>query len=108
MDMYFFFFIKLQGIHLDPSIYLMNDENKSSTTNQGKEGEKTEGKIKNGSSADNHSTAASVSQDNDNSGNQIARSDEVASGVDMVSVALENVNISSSGPECQGENCCFL
>ncbi|XP_047951785.1 uncharacterized protein LOC125197123 [Salvia hispanica] len=94
--------IIIEGIHLDPSIYLMNDENKSSTTNQGKEGEKTEGKIKNGSSADNHSTAASVSQDNDNSGNQIARSDEVASGVDMVSGALENVNISSSGPECQG------
>ncbi|KAG6424907.1 hypothetical protein SASPL_115330 [Salvia splendens] len=94
--------IIIEGIHLDPSIYLMNDENKSSTTNQGKEGEKDEGKIKNGSSAENHSTAASVNQDNDNSGTQIARSDEVALSVDMVSGALENVNISSSGPECQG------
>ncbi|XP_042064942.1 uncharacterized protein LOC121808484 [Salvia splendens] len=93
--------IIIEGIHLDPSIYLMNDENKSSTTNQGKEGEKAAEKIKNGSSAENHSTAVSVNQDNDNSGTQIARSEEVASGVDMVSGALENVNLSSSAPECQ-------
>ncbi|KAL1564443.1 hypothetical protein AAHA92_06787 [Salvia divinorum] len=94
--------IIIEGIHLDPSIYLMNDENKSSNSNLGKEGEKAAGKIKNGTSDENHSTAASVNQDNDNSGTQIARSEEVASGIDMVSGALENVNISSSTPECQG------
>ncbi|XP_057765989.1 uncharacterized protein LOC130986564 [Salvia miltiorrhiza] len=89
--------IIIEGIHLDPSIYLMDDENKLSTTSQAKDGEKASGQIKNGSSAEKRST------NNDNSGTQIARSDEVTSGVDMVSGAMEHVNISSSAPECQGK-----
>lgn len=81
----------------------MDDENKLSTTSQAKDGEKAPGKTKNGNSAENNSTAARVNQDNNNSGTQIARSEEIASGVDMVSGALEQASISSSAPERQGE-----
>lgn len=81
---------------MDPSIYLMDDENKLSATFQAKDGEKGSGKNKNGSPAENSSTAACANQDSDNSGTQIARSEETASGVDMVSGALEHVNISGS------------
>ncbi|KAH6778831.1 P-loop containing nucleoside triphosphate hydrolases superfamily protein, partial [Perilla frutescens var. hirtella] len=95
--------IIIEGIHLDPSIYLMDDENKLSITSQAKVGEKGSGKNKNGSSAENSSTAACTNQENDNSGNQIARSEETASDVDLVSDALEHVNISGSAPDYKGE-----
>ncbi|KAH6816922.1 P-loop containing nucleoside triphosphate hydrolases superfamily protein, partial [Perilla frutescens var. hirtella] len=95
--------IIIEGIHLDPSIYLMDDENKLSITSQAKVGEKGSGKNKNGSSAENSSTAACTNQENDNSGNQIARSEETASDVDLVSGALEHVNISGSAPDYKGE-----
>ncbi|KAH6788452.1 P-loop containing nucleoside triphosphate hydrolases superfamily protein, partial [Perilla frutescens var. frutescens] len=95
--------IIIEGIHLDPSIYLMDDENKLSITSQAKVGEKGSGKNKNGSSAENSSTAACTNQEKDNSGNQIARSEETASDVDLVSGALEHVNISGSAPDYKGE-----
>lgn len=84
----------------------MDDENKLSNTSQPKDGEKGSGKNKNGSSAENKSTEACVNQDNDN--NRIARSEETVSGVDVVSGALEHVNINSGPPECEGKSCCFL
>ncbi|KAI3458310.1 hypothetical protein Pfo_014973 [Paulownia fortunei] len=96
--------IIIEGIHLDPSIYLMDDENKLSTTSPAKDEEKCLGKNKNGSSAENNCTAPCANQDNDSSCTQIASSGGTISGVDMVLGALKSVDIGGSvPPDCEGE-----
>ncbi|KAL8557401.1 hypothetical protein ACS0TY_004726 [Phlomoides rotata] len=95
--------IIIEGIHLDPSIYLMDDEKKSPATIPAKEEEKSSGKSKNENSAETNSTVPCANHGNENSSTQIARSGETMSDVDMVSGALERVDIGSGAPDCKGE-----
>ncbi|KAG8381532.1 hypothetical protein BUALT_Bualt06G0131500 [Buddleja alternifolia] len=90
--------IIIEGIHLDPSIYLMDDEKKSSSSLPSKDEEKN----KNGSPAEKNSTASSGNQDNENLSAQ-TRSEEIVAGVDMVSDGLKSVDISASVPDHKGE-----
>ncbi|XP_011076381.1 uncharacterized protein LOC105160615 [Sesamum indicum] len=94
--------IIIEGIHLDPSIYLMDDENKSSSTLPAKDGEKCLEKNKNGSSAEN-SAAPCGKQDSGNFCNQSARSAETISGADTVSGALKSMEIGGGKSVCKGE-----
>ncbi|KAK4431659.1 F-box protein [Sesamum alatum] len=94
--------IIIEGIHLDPSIYLMDDENKSSSTLPAKDEEKCLEKNKNGSSAENFA-APCGNEDTGNLCNQTARSGETVSGADMVSDALKSMEIGGSKPVCTGE-----
>ncbi|PIN21817.1 hypothetical protein CDL12_05478 [Handroanthus impetiginosus] len=95
--------IIIEGIHLDPSIYLMDAENKSSTTLRAKDEEKSSGRNKNGSSAENDFTAQCANQDNDNVCTQTGRSGETTSGVDMASDGLGSVDISGSTTDSKGD-----
>ncbi|KAL8049888.1 hypothetical protein ABFX02_06G048300 [Erythranthe guttata] len=108
--------IIIEGIHLDPSIYLMDDENKSSTNlpakdeekcsakDKARDEEKCSGKVKNGSSTENSCTAPSAAnQNNDNISTQGARSGKAISGVDTVSGALKSLSVGGSIPDSKGE-----
>ncbi|GFQ04706.1 2-phosphoglycerate kinase [Phtheirospermum japonicum] len=86
--------IIIEGIHLDPSIYLMDDESKLSTTAPAKEEEKCSVKNKIGSSVENDSTAPCTNQD---------RPDEAISGVDFVLADLKSVDIGDGIPDSKGE-----
>ncbi|KAL3647504.1 hypothetical protein CASFOL_008472 [Castilleja foliolosa] len=77
--------IIIEGIHLDPSIYLMDDESKLSTTAPAKEEEKCLGKNKNGSSVENDSTALCANPDRPEG--------EATSGVDFVLADLKSMDI---------------
>ncbi|KAL0292333.1 UNVERIFIED_CONTAM: hypothetical protein Scaly_2594700 [Sesamum calycinum] len=94
--------IIIEGIHLDPSIYLMDEENKSSSTLPAKDGEKCLEKNKNGSSAEN-SAAPCGNHDTGNFCNQSAGSGETISGADMVSGALKSMEIGGGKPVSKGE-----
>ncbi|KAL0298381.1 UNVERIFIED_CONTAM: hypothetical protein Sradi_6497900 [Sesamum radiatum] len=93
--------IIIEGIHLDPSIYLMDEENKSSSTLPAKDGEKCLEKNKNGSSAEN-SAAPCGNHDTGNFCNQSAGSGETISGADMVSGALKSMEIGGGKPVSKG------
>ncbi|GER35075.1 P-loop containing nucleoside triphosphatehydrolases superfamily protein [Striga asiatica] len=97
-------FASASGIHLDPSIYLMDEENKSSTTTQAKEEEKSPGKKINGSSVENdRPPPCATNQDSESSCPQIASSGETLSGVDFVSSDLKSMEFGDRKPECKGE-----
>ncbi|KAL3837885.1 hypothetical protein ACJIZ3_022476 [Penstemon smallii] len=79
--------IIIEGVHLDPCIYLMDNENKLSTTLPPKDEEKYLENNKNGSSA----------------GNQIAKSGETTYSVNEISSAVKSVDISNTLPDNKGE-----
>ncbi|KAL6530277.1 hypothetical protein OROHE_014630 [Orobanche hederae] len=91
------------GIHLDPSIYLMDDENKLSTSTPAKEEEKYLRKNKNGSSVENDCTAPCTNQDSDISCPQISRSGETITHVDLISADLNSKDIRDIKHDCTGE-----
>ncbi|KAL6580578.1 hypothetical protein OROMI_008602 [Orobanche minor] len=95
--------IIIEGIHLDPSIYLMDDENKSSTSTPAKEEEKYLRKNKNGRSLENDCTAPCTNQDSDISCPQISRSGETITHVDLVSADPNSKDIRDIKPDCTGE-----
>ncbi|KAL3645190.1 hypothetical protein CASFOL_010370 [Castilleja foliolosa] len=85
--------IIIEGIHLDPSIYLMDDESKLSTTAPAKEEEKCLGKNENGSSVENDFTAPCPNPDRPEG--------ETISGVDSVSADLKSMDIVDGIPDCK-------
>ncbi|CAA0834566.1 P-loop containing nucleoside triphosphate hydrolases superfamily protein [Striga hermonthica] len=95
--------IIIEGIHLDPSIYLMDEENKSSTTPQAKEEEKSPGRKIDGSSVENDRPPPCANQDSESSCPQIASSRETLHGVDFVSSDLKSMDFGDRKSECKGE-----
>ncbi|XP_073043503.1 uncharacterized protein [Primulina eburnea] len=95
--------IIIEGIHLDPSIYLMDDENKSPTKSPAINKEKGSEKSKNGIPAqNNHSDPPFGNQPEKNSCAQVGSSGETEFAVDMISGALKSVDISGNAPNDEG------
>lgn len=88
---------------MDPSIYLMDDDNKSSTNLPAQDKENCSEKNKNESATENSDTAPSANQANDNICTQIDTSGKAISEVDMVSGALRSLDVGGSAPDCKGE-----
>ncbi|KZV43422.1 hypothetical protein F511_25984 [Dorcoceras hygrometricum] len=93
--------IIIEGIHLDPSIYLMDDENKSPKTPAvGKE--KGSGKSKNGFPAQNYHSDPFGNQSEKNPCPQVGSSRKTETAVNMVSDTLKSVDISANTSNDEG------
>ncbi|XP_073122838.1 uncharacterized protein [Henckelia pumila] len=95
--------IIIEGIHLDPSIYLMDDENKSPIKSTATDKDKGSEKSKNGIPAQNNHSDPFVNQLERNSCPQVGNSGETESAVDMVSGALKSVDISGDTPNAEAK-----
>ncbi|XP_051143683.1 uncharacterized protein LOC127260068 isoform X2 [Andrographis paniculata] len=95
--------IIIEGIYLDPSMYLMDDDNKSSTAVPEKEEEKS-GKIKNGVSQENDTPAPSANQEKENIGTLTNESWGKTCNVDTSSGAQSSEDIGGSLPVSKDES----
>lgn len=96
-------------MHLDPSIYLMDDENKLSAALPAIVKEKSLENDKNGMVVENDSSTECGNQGKSDSGHQEGRSGELVSDMDRVADDLKSLDIGSGLPDNKGENfCSFL
>ncbi|KAL2558493.1 P-loop containing nucleoside triphosphate hydrolase superfamily protein [Forsythia ovata] len=95
--------IIIEGMHLDPSIYLMDDENKLSTTLPEIDKEKSSKNDENGMAVENDSSTKYGNQGKSDASCQEARSGEMVSAVETVADDLKSVDIGSSLPDNKGE-----
>lgn len=91
-------------MHLDPSIYLMDDENKLSTALPTIAKEKSLENDKNGREVENDSSTEYGNQGKNDSSHQEGRSGEMVSAVDGVADDLKSLDIGSCLLDNKGEN----
>lgn len=96
--------IIIEGIYLDPSMYLMDDESKSSTALPPKEEEKS-GKNRSENLPENNSIAVTASSNEEESISTLTNGsgEQTVSNVDTISGALNSVEIGGSIPVSKGE-----
>ncbi|CAI9768232.1 unnamed protein product [Fraxinus pennsylvanica] len=95
--------IIIEGMHLDPSIYLMDDENKLSAALPAIVKEKSLENDKNGMVVENDSSTECGNQGKSDSGHQEGRSGELVSDMDRVADDLKSLDIGSGLPDNKGE-----
>ncbi|XP_073033247.1 uncharacterized protein [Primulina eburnea] len=91
-----------KGIHLDPSIYLMDDKNKSPSASPAIGKEKGSEKSKNGIPAQKNHSDPCGRQPEKNSCPQVGSAGKTESAMDMVSDSLKSVDISGNTPNDEG------
>ncbi|XP_073033246.1 uncharacterized protein [Primulina eburnea] len=94
--------IIIEGIHLDPSIYLMDDKNKSPSASPAIGKEKGSEKSKNGIPAQKNHSDPCGRQPEKNSCPQVGSAGKTESAMDMVSDSLKSVDISGNTPNDEG------
>ncbi|XP_022879456.1 uncharacterized protein LOC111397023 isoform X1 [Olea europaea var. sylvestris] len=95
--------IIIEGMHLDPSIYLMDDENKLSTALPTIDKEKSLENDINGREVENDSSTEYGNQAKNDSSHQEGRSGEMVSAVDGVADDLKSLDIGSCLLDNKGE-----
>ncbi|CAI9774978.1 unnamed protein product [Fraxinus pennsylvanica] len=95
--------IIIEGMHLDPSIYLMDDENKLLTSLPVLDEEKSSKNDKIGMAVENDYSTENGNQGKRDASRQEGRSGEIICTVDGVADDLKSVDIGSSLPDNEGE-----